>query len=174
MSSGRGRNACLSPNPYWEEVKYYFADFVRRGGGFPPTLRTFVKTFCSKMPTDCVFFATKHLKIVFFCPKTPVFFSSKKLRSRALPPLTNKFFGNKGVVELLSYLRIYWGSSDSTELPQILLSYLRIYWATSEFTVLPQNLLCSLRILLSYLVFWKFKFECYLAPRKCTISSKSH
>ena len=32
MSSGRGRNACLSPNPYWEEVKYYFADFVRKGG----------------------------------------------------------------------------------------------------------------------------------------------
>ena len=70
--------------------------------------------------------------------------------------------------DLLSYLRIYWATSEFTELPEKLLSYLRIYWATSEFTVLPQNLLCYLGILLNYLGFWKFKFECYLAPRKCT------
>ena len=25
----------------WEEVKYYFADFVRKGGTLPPPLRTF-------------------------------------------------------------------------------------------------------------------------------------
>ena len=62
----------------------------------------------------------------------------------------------------------YWTTLGSTELPQNLLSYLRIYCATSEFTVLPQNLLCYLGILLNYLGFWKFKFECYLALRKCT------
>ena len=73
----------------------------------------------------------------------------------------------------VSYLRIYWATSDFTELPQILLSYLRFYWANSESTELPQTLLSYLRILLSYLGFWKSKFECYLAPRKCTMLDKT-
>ena len=44
------------------------------------------------------------------------------------------------------YLRIYWTTWASTELPQNLLNYLRIYWTTSESTELPENLLNYLRI----------------------------
>ena len=36
-------------------------------------------------------------------------------------------------------------------------------------TELAQNLLHFLRNLLNHLGFWNLKFECYLAPRKCTI-----
>ena len=59
---------------------------------------------------------------------------------------------------LLNYLRIYWTTSESTELPENLLNYLRIYWTTWEITELPENftelpgkLLNYLRILLNYL-----------------------
>ena len=49
------------------------------------------------------------------------------------------------------YLRIYWTTWTSTELPQNLLNYLRIYWTTWEFTELPGKLLNYLKILLNYL-----------------------
>ena len=61
---------------------------------------------------------------------------------------------------LLNYLRIYWTTSESTELPENLLNYLKIYWTTWEITELPENftelpgkLLNYLGILLNYLRF---------------------
>ena len=59
-----------------EAVKYYFADFVRKGGTPPFTDKIFDKKGvtdmggtppCSKMP-----------EMVFFAQKTPVFFVKKK------------------------------------------------------------------------------------------------
>ena len=90
-----------------EGVKYYFADFVRKGGT-PPPLRIF---FGKKGVTDLggtplppftdfppKIFLQKGLKIVFFAQKTPDFGPKNRLRIWGVPPSPplRIFFQRKG------------------------------------------------------------------------------
>ena len=61
---------------YWEEVKCYSADFVRKEGP-PPFMDIFPRFFAQKC-LKILCFAPKHLKIVFFAQKR-LFFCIKKV-----------------------------------------------------------------------------------------------
>ena len=59
------------------DIKYYFADFVRKGGTPPPLWRE--KNFAKKKVTDL-------LKMLFFAQKTPVFGQKNRLRIWGVSP----------------------------------------------------------------------------------------
>ena len=89
---------------FMEPFKYYFADFVRKGGT-PPLYGFFFRQKRSygfggyPPPLYGYFFAQKCLKMVFFAQKH-LFFGKKKLRIWGVPPFTDFFPGKKGVTDL--------------------------------------------------------------------------
>ena len=91
-----------------KEVKYYFAYFVRKGGLPSPLHGHCSKSFCSKLPKDCVF-CHKNLKIVLLPKNTDLF--SQKVAELGGTPLFGQFFGKKGVTDLGGTPPPFWTKS---------------------------------------------------------------
>ena len=98
MSSGRGRNACLLPDPLLGRRSNTTLHILSARGVSPPPFTDIVPRVFAQNCLKIVFFATKHLKIVFLPKNTDLF--SQKVAELGGTPLFGQFFGKKGVTDL--------------------------------------------------------------------------